>query len=77
MNKIVIGIISELSDIEISEINLTSSFKDLGFDSLDLAELIIDIEDELEITTSDSMYRVKTVGELIEGLNKQVKNKQK
>ena len=75
MKNLVIKAISELSDIEVSKISLNSSFEDLEFDDLDLAELIMTLEDKLKITADDSLYDSKTVGELIEQLIKQVNNK--
>ncbi|HHX55972.1 MAG TPA: acyl carrier protein, partial [Clostridiales bacterium] len=42
--------IAEQLSIEESEINLTSSFKnDLGADSLDLFEMVMEIEDQFDI----------------------------
>ena len=72
MKFFVIETISELSDIKIAEISFESSFEYLEFDELDLAELILVLEDKLNITADDSMHDAKTVGELIEKLNKQV-----
>ena len=71
MKNFVIETISELSDIKIAEISFKSSFEYIEFDNLDLAELIMVLEDKLNITADDSMYYAKTVGELIEKLNKQ------
>ena len=49
MEKLVINIIGELSDINVSEINLTSKFSELDFDYLYIAELIQNIENKLKI----------------------------
>ena len=68
MIETVIRIISELSDIEVSKIDLTSTFKELYFDNLDIAELVMAIENKLKITAKDSMFYVKSVGELIENI---------
>lgn len=68
MKETVIRIISELSDIEVSKIDLTSTFKELCFDNLDIAELIMVIENKLKITVKDSMFYVKSVGELIKNI---------
>jgi acyl carrier protein len=68
MKETVIRIISELSDIEVSKIDLTSTFKELCFDNLDIAELIMAIENKLKITAKDSMFYVKSVGELIKNI---------
>jgi len=77
MRNLVIETISELSDIKIAEINSESSFEYLEFDNLDLAELIMVLEDKLNIKADDSMYYTKTVGELIEKLNKQIQTSRK
>ena len=71
MKNFVIETIGELMDIKLSEISLTSSFEDLEIDNLDLAELIMVLEDKLKITADDSLYNTKTVAELIEQLTKQ------
>jgi len=75
MEDLVIETISDLSDIKVSEISLTSSFEELQIDNLDLVEIIMALEDKLKITADNSMYDTKTVGELIEQLIKQVNNK--
>jgi acyl carrier protein len=72
MKNIVIETIGKLLDIKVSEISLTSSFEDLEIDYLDLAELIMILEDKLEIMLDDSIHDTKTVGELIEQVIKQV-----
>jgi len=70
MESLVVETISRLSDIKLSKISLTSSFVDLEIDSLDLAELVIELENELEIKIDNYIYQTKTVGELIEHIKK-------
>lgn len=70
MEKTIIKMISELSDINISEINLTSTFTELHFDNLDVAELIMAIEDKLEISAPRNIHFSETVGELINQIKK-------
>ena len=70
MKELIIKIISELSDIDVSKIDLTSTFKELYFDNVDIAELVMAIEDKLRITASDSMFYTKSVSELIEQIEK-------
>ena len=72
MDVIVIEIISKLLDIKSSDISRASSFKDLDIDNMDLAEIIVLIEKKLKLTAENDMYDTKTVGELIEQLNKQI-----
>lgn len=58
------AIITEKVDVSPEKIMLESSFEDLRIDSLDLVEIIMDIEDTFDITieTNEDM---KTVGDLI------------
>ncbi len=66
MEEFTIKTISRISKIKISEIRKTTSFEYLNFNMIDLAELIMAIEDKLKITVSDEIYYSKTVGKLIE-----------
>lgn len=62
--------IAEQLSIEESEINLTSSFKnDLGADSLDLFEMVMEIEDlfDIEIPTEE-LENMDTVEDIIKHL---------
>lgn len=75
MEELVIQRISFLSGIHESDINMDSSFKDnLNFDSLDFAELCIDLEEKLDTKIGiDSLNNTLTVGELVTSIIK--KNK--
>jgi acyl carrier protein len=46
------------------EIKLETSFEDLGVDSLDLFQIIIEIEEEFDIQIEDA-EKIKTVGEAV------------
>lgn len=70
MARLLINMISELSDIKIAEIDLTTTFESLEFDIIDLAELVMVIEDKLKINVSIDTYYSKTVGELINHIEK-------
>ncbi len=72
IETIIIETVSKLSDIEVSEICLNSSFEELKIDQLDLAEIIMALEDRLLLSASESMYQAKTVGELAKQLLKQI-----
>lgn len=65
-------IIADQLGIEADTITVDTDFeKDLKADSLDIFQIISEIEDELDITV-DTDQNIKTVGELvtyIEGLN--------
>lgn len=61
-------IIAECKDIEVGDISMESSFKDLDLDSLDMAELAMQIEDEFNITVelNESLTDVSKLVEYIE-----------
>lgn len=63
----VIAIVSEQLDIPKEDIQLASSFmEDLKADSLDIVELVMEFEDEFEMTIPDEDYeKIKTVGDAI------------
>ena len=55
--------ISEKTGINISKIKLTDSFSDVGFDSVDTIELIMDFEDDLGIDIDE--LDVETISDLV------------
>ncbi|MBM7454010.1 acyl carrier protein [Acholeplasma morum] len=67
-------ILSELK-VEESKISLTARLQeDLGADSLDAVELIMNIEDEFDISISDeAAQNLKTVGDLVTYIESQSK----
>ena len=64
-------IISEQLLIDLEKITDESTFEDLGADSLDTVEMIMEFEDEFEIKIPDAdLEDVSTVGEAIAYLEK-------
>ncbi len=63
-------IIAEQLNVEASEINATTSFKDdLGADSLDLFELVMALEEEYNVEIpSDELAALDTVEDVMEFL---------
>ena len=63
----VIDIVSEQLGVAKEEIKLASSFvDDLKADSLDVVELVMEFEDEFEVTIPDDDYdKIKTVGDAV------------
>ncbi len=57
-------IIAERTDRDISEIKLESTFAELGIDSLDTVELIMNLEDAIG-TEIELDQKVETVGDLV------------
>ena len=61
------NIIVDRLGVEEGEIALTSSFKDdLGADSLDVVELVMELEDEFDMEISDEdAEKINTVGDVV------------
>lgn len=57
-------VIAERTDRDISEIKMESTFSELGIDSLDTVELVMNLEDEIGIEIELSQ-KVETVGDLV------------
>jgi acyl carrier protein len=57
-------LIAEHNDIDVSEVKMETTFKDLSIDSLDTVELLMNLEDTIgkEIELEEP---VETVGELV------------
>ena len=54
----------------------TSFIEDVGADSLDIVELVMELEEEFEITIPDEeAEKIKTVGEAIDYIVKELGNK--
>lgn len=58
------GIICEKLEISEDKVTLETSFEDLGADSLDLFEVIMDIEEEFDIKLDDPT-KIKTVNDAV------------
>ena len=63
----VIAIVCEQLGVAVAEIKLESKFvDDLKADSLDVVELVMEFEDEFEVTIPDDDYdKIKTVGDAV------------
>lgn len=64
-------LIAERNDCDVSEITRDSQFADLGIDSLDTVEMLMNLEDKLgaEIELDE---KVATVGELCDFIEKKL-----
>lgn len=65
-------IIADVLSIDTNEITMDSSFvEDLGYDSLDVVEIIMGIEEELDIKIPDeAAENIATVGDAMEEIKK-------
>ena len=66
-------IISEQLGVSADEVTPEASFiEDLGADSLDIVELVMELEEEFEITIPDDQAeKIKTVGEAIDYIERE------
>lgn len=60
--------IASILGVDPNEIEMRTTFlADLGADSLDVYQIVMDVEEELNITVSwDSVEKITTVGEAVE-----------
>jgi acyl carrier protein len=73
----VVQIVSEQMSVDKSEILRETSFvNDLNADSLDTVELVMELEDEFDMTIPDEeAEKLKTVGEAIDYIRKHLEEK--
>ena len=57
-------IIAEKMDIDASDISMESTFESLKIDSLDMVEIVMDIEEEFDISIEEA-ENLKTVADLV------------
>src|SRR6516162_7462876 len=73
----VIEIVCENLGVNKEQVNRNTSFiEDVGADSLDIVELIMELEEEFEINIPDEQAeKIKTVGEAIDYIEKELAKK--
>jgi acyl carrier protein len=73
----VIEIVSENLGVNKEQVTRSTGFiEDLGADSLDIVELIMELEEEFEITVPDEQAeKLKTVGEAIDYIQREIEKK--
>ena len=73
----VVAIVAEQMSVDKGEITRNTSFvNDLNADSLDTVELVMELEDEFDLTIPDEeAEKLKTVGEAIDYIAKHANNK--
>lgn len=74
----VIEIVCEHLAVDKEKVSRTTSFvDDIGADSLDIVELVMELEEEFDIQIPDDQAeKIKTVGEAVDFIELAVKNKQ-
>jgi acyl carrier protein len=73
----VIEIVCENLGVNKEQVTRSTSFtEDIGADSLDIVELVMELEEEFEITIPDDQAeKIKTVGEAIDYIEKEIGKK--
>lgn len=64
MKEKIVEILADYKNVDVSEIKTDVSFTELGLDSLDVGELVMEIENELNITL-DMSIKYNTVDKLV------------
>jgi acyl carrier protein len=57
-------------DSNIEELNPTTTLEYLGLDSLDMIDFLFDIENEFEIKIPDQEFRVRTIQEIVDAVDR-------
>jgi acyl carrier protein len=73
----VIDIVCENLGVNKDQVTRNTSFiEDVGADSLDIVELVMELEEEFEITIPDEQAeKIKTVGEAIDYIDRELQKK--
>lgn len=73
----VIEIVCENLAVSKEQVSRKTAFiEDIGADSLDIVELIMELEEEFEITIPDDQAeKIKTVGEAVDYIQKEIEKK--
>jgi len=73
----VIQVVSEQMSVDKSEVSRNTSFvNDLNADSLDTVELVMELEDEFDLTIPDEeAEKLRTVGEAIDYIKNHLEDK--
>jgi len=63
-------VLAEYKEIDPSEISVDTTFEELGFDSLDIVEIVMNLEEvfELELEMNEGLVDVKSLIAYIESL---------
>lgn len=66
----VISVIAAAQKLPREEISVDSTFEELGIDSLDSVNLLFALEEEFDIDIPDIAKEIKTVGKMVESIER-------
>lgn len=76
--KRVIATVADYKEKPENEITLETTLDELEMDSLDALNLVFELEEEFDIEIPDEKaFEMKTIGEMVEGIEKLIKLKEK
>ncbi|KHO40437.1 acyl carrier protein [Clostridium tetani] len=67
----ILEIIGEQLGMDVEELSTETSFEELGVDSLDLFQIVIEIEEEFDIQMEDAEV-IKTIGDAVKFVEEKV-----
>ena len=73
MYEKLVSMAAQQLELDVDEITPDSTFESLGIDSLDIVEMIMDLETELNIELDLENQKVTTFGELAQFIEKKVR----
>ena len=75
--KKVIAVVAEFKDMPEDQISLQTTLEEMELDSLDGLNLVFELEEAFDITIpDDKAFEMKTIGEMVEGINKLLEMKE-
>ena len=72
----VLKIIAKIKNISPNDIRVEQAIEDVCEDSLDVVSLLFDLEDEFEISIPDEAKELKTIQDMINGIETLIQAKQ-
>ena len=72
MYEKLVNYISDKMEIDASRISPDSTFESLGIDSLDILEMVMDLENDLGVTLDTESQKITTLQELADFIDSQV-----
>ena len=72
MYEKLVNYISEKMEIDASRITPDSTFESLGIDSLDILEMVMDLENDLGVTLDTESQKITTLQELADFIESQI-----